>query len=133
MGTDLLALGIVVLVVGSFLFYKMKVMVAAHASAQEAAVSAAKARAMALLFVGALLTAASIPANLLASSAPWEGGVLTSASDTATASTPTPSSSEPSPAASSAVPSAQPSVPPAVPRAPPAKNTAGRPVPARKK
>jgi hypothetical protein len=133
MGTDLLALGIVAIAVGSFLFYKAKVRLAARATETDPAVPAARARALVLLVVGALLTAASIPANLLAA-------------DPAQVSPPEPSAAPndiPAPSAEPSAPSATPSAtpaaplssPPSAPRASPspAKAPPGRSAPARKK
>ena len=116
MATDLLALGIVAIVVGSFLFYKMKAMAAAERTEREADVRAAKARAMALLFVGALLTAASIPANLLASSPPSAPAPGSSSGASSAEATPS-SSAAAVPSTSTPTPTPTPSATPtAVPR-----------------
>jgi hypothetical protein len=129
MGTDLLALGIVAIAVGSFLFYKMKLLLAARASEADPAASPARARALVLLVVGGLLTAASIPANLLAA-----GPAPESTSEPARTDAVLAPSAEPS-AAPSAAPPGPPSSVPSAPRpgTAPGRSAPGRSAPAHKK
>jgi hypothetical protein len=129
----LLALGIVAIVAGSVLFYKMKAMLAARRAGGESGLAAARFRALSLLLLGATLTAASIPANLLASTPPSAGSAMAQGSGLPSSVPSTPPSgdapdAEPAPSVSAPPPPPPPAPAPTQAKPPAAPRKGGPPV-----